>query len=176
MGHHTSISLMLFKPSHTYAALDLTTDSHYHEQEPQLPPRLSSFRITLPPGIINLKQMVVLLKIIESQGAPVWCGPGEVSCTSPCPGKAWPWDQTWLLKGLQSQGLKPWLETQTLCAPAPLLGCPHGKKTFQINSSFFKDFQNIVVLGKHSWQQKSKISPSPPKQITWSAKIHKANK
>lgn len=107
MEHHISISLMLFKPSHTYAALDLTTDSHYHEQEPQLPPRLSSFRITLLPGIINLKQMVVLLKIIESQGAPVWCGPGEVSCTSRCPGKASPWDQTWLLKGLQSQGLKP---------------------------------------------------------------------
>lgn len=61
-------------------------------------------------------------------------------------------------------------------APAPLLGCPHGEKTFQINSSSFKDFQDNIMVGKHPWQQKSKIFPSPPKQITWSAKIHKANK
>lgn len=50
-------------------------------------------------------------------------------------------------------------------APAPLPGCPHEEKTFQNNSSSFKDFQNISMIGKHSWQQKTKISPSLTKQI-----------
>lgn len=55
-------------------------------------------------------------------------------------------------------------------APAPLVGCPHGEKALQTNSSSFKNFQNIVMVRKNSQQQNHKVSPSPPKQIMWSAK------
>lgn len=61
------ISLLLFKPSHTYTAFDLTTGrvttmNKNHNQ----PPRLPSFRITRP-DITNLRQMVVPLKITGFQ-------------------------------------------------------------------------------------------------------------
>lgn len=55
-------SLMLFKPSHYLYGI---WQSHYYEQESQLPPRLSSFKITLPPDNTKLRQMVVPWKSRE---------------------------------------------------------------------------------------------------------------
>lgn len=63
--------------------------------------------------------MVVTLKITGSQDSPVWWGPGEVSSPSPCPGKAQTWDQTQLLRALQSQGMKPLKDGDGLTSLGP---------------------------------------------------------
>lgn len=136
------------------------TQSHYQEQETQLLSGLSSFRIILSSDITNLRHMLVLLKITGSQDTSVCLWSGETSSPSPCPGKAQPWDQTGLLRALRSQGMK------ILHCWAVLTGKRLSKSSLQ----------NIIMVGKHSWQQKRKIFPSSPNQIMWSAKIHKANK